>query len=325
MSHVHFSKDDRIKLSALIEAKISIRQCAWQLGFSPPAVSKEIKRNGGRRKYNPKHAHKQYMSIRKNANQCHRKLGKDQKLTNTVITLLKMDWSPEQIVGRTLLELDHQLTSFTSIYNYINPRKELHYLLPRKCNKYRRTKAGNERKKLREYLNQKRSIDIRPAIVNNRKRIGDWEGDTIVGKEKTSRILTHVDRKSRYLLTDILHIVSAELIRIKSVKMFKTIAKKKKYTITYDNGVEFSDYEHMEKQMNINIYFAHQYHSWERGTNENTNGLIRRYFPKGTEFSNISKRVLKKVTEKINHRPRKVLGYKMPHEVFHGVNFRTLM
>ena len=325
MSCVHFTKDDRVKLSVLLEAKISIRQCAKQLGFSPPAVSEEIKRNGGRKKYNYYRAQKRCRVIRKNANQCHRKLGKNKELTNAIIKLLKEDWSPEQIVGRTLLELGYVLTSFTSIYNYINSRKELHYLLPRKCNKYRRTKAGNKRKKLREILNSKRLIDTRPKIVDTRNRIGDWEGDTVIGQEKTSRMLTNVERKSRYLLADILHKVSSESIRKLSVKLFKNISRFKKHTITYDNGTEFSDYECTEKQIKFKIYFAHAYHSWERGTNENTNGLIRRYFPKGTKFSNISSRQFKKVIERINHRPRKVLGYKTPYEVFHGVNIRTLI
>ncbi|MEI6377174.1 MAG: IS30 family transposase [bacterium] len=323
--HTHLIKDDRIQLSALLKSGLSIRACSKQLGFSPPGISKEISKNGGRKKYNPYNAHKRYLEQRNEANQCHRKIGRDQKLTDKVLELLGKDWSPEQIVGRMLLEWGFVLTSATSIYNYVNPRKELHVLLPRKCNKYRRTRAGNLRKVFRAEISNKKSIDSRPEIVTNRERIGDWEGDTIVGKERTARMLTDVDRKSGYLLSDLLLKVTAELIRESQVKLFKPIPRSKKHTLTQDNGMELSEYELLEKECKIDIYHANAYHSWERGTSENTNGLVRRYFPKGTVFSTIDPRYFKKVINKINHRPRKRLGYKTPYEVFHGVNIRTLI
>ena len=325
MSCRHLTKDDRISLGALLKVGLSIRKCADQLKFSPPGIKQEIDNNGGRENYNPYKAHKRYLKLRNEANQCHRILGKNQEVTDKVIKLLKKDWSPEQIAGRSKLELGIELSSPTSIYNYINPRSELHYLLPRKCNKYRRTKAGNERKKLREDQSSKRSIDTRPEIANTRERIGDWEGDTIIGQEKTARMYTATERMSGYLMADLLRKVSAELIRESAVKLFKRVPRSKKYTITLDNGVEFSDHELTERETKIETYFAHPYHSWERGTNENTNGLIRRYFPKGTLFSNIELTYFKRVINKINHRPRKRLGYRTPYEVFHGVNIRTLI
>lgn len=325
MSQKHLTRDDRISLDALLKAGLSIRKCAYQLGFSPPGIKQEIDNNGGRDNYDPYKAHKRYLKLRKEANQCHRILGRNQEVTTRVIGLLENNWSPEQIVGRSELELGVKLTSPTSIYNYINPRKELRHLLPRKCNRYRRTKAGNERKRLRAIESTKRSIDVRPEIVNTRERIGDWEIDTIIGQEKTARIYTAAERKSGYLLADLLKKVSAELIRESSVKLFKKIPRSKKHTATYDNGTEFSEYELIEKQTKIEAYFAHAYHSWERGTNENTNGLVRRYFPKGTVFSNIEESYFEEVINKINHRPRKRLGYKTPYEVFHGVNIRTLI
>ena len=323
--HTHLNKDDCIQLSALLKADLSIRKSAKQIGFSPSGISKEIRKNRGRDKYNPYHAHKRYLRQRKEANQCHRKIGKDPKLTSKVIELLQEDWSPEQIVGRMMLEWGFVLTSPTSIYNYINPRKELHHLLPRKCNKYRRTKAGNIRKQQREEISNKKSIGSRPDIVTSRARIGDWEADTIVGKERTARMLTNVERKSGYLLSDLLLKVTAELIRKSQVKLFKPIPRSKKHTLTQDNGMELSEYELLERQCKIDIYHANAYHSWERGTSENTNGLIRRYFPKRTVFSTIDPRYFKKIVNKINHRPRKRLGHKTPYEVFHGVNLRTLI
>lgn len=323
--HNHLTKDDRIGLEILLKAGHSIRDCARQLGFSAGAISKEIAKNGSRDNYRGRLAHKRYLKTRKRANQCHREFGSDECLTGCILTLLADDWSPEQIVGRVGLELGITITSATSIYNYINPRKELHHLLPRKCNKYRRTKAGNERKKLREELSTKRSIDERPAEVNEKKRIGDHEGDTIVGKERTARILTDVERTSGYLLAELLLDVTAEKIKDSQVQLFDTLPEDKKHTLTLDNGVEFPEYELLEKEAGIKIYFAHPYHSWERGANENANGLIRRYFPKGTVFSTIDAKYFKEVINKINHRPRKRLGWRTPHEVFWGVNIRTLI
>lgn len=325
MSYPHLTKDDRVSLGALLNADHSIRDCAKQLGFSPSGISKEISKNGGRDNYSPYQAHKRYLKLRSEVNQCHRILGRDEFLTNLVVMLLSLKWSPEQIVGRIEYELHEKLISTASIYNYANPNKEISKLLPRKHNKYRRRKDGNERKKEREELSTKKSIDARPPEIEERKTIAHWEGDTIIGKEKTARILTHAERKCGFLLADLLYDVSAEKIRIKSLKAFKSIPKDKIVSITYDNGSEFADYELTEKQLGIDIYFAHAYHSWERGTNENTNGLLRRYYPKGILFSNIKVEEFSEVVQQINHRPRKRLGYKSPHEEFYGVNFRVLM
>lgn len=325
MSYPHLTKDDRVSLGALLKVGLSIRDCAKQIGFSPPGISKEVNKNGGRDSYSPYRAHKRYLKLRLEANQCHRILGKDEFVTDLVVTLLKLKWSPEQIVGRIEYELEEKLISTASIYNYANPDKEISKLLPRKHSKYRRRKDGNERKAQREELSTRKSIDMRPAEVEGRKTIAHWEGDTIIGKERTARMLTHAERKCGFLLADLLYDVSAEKIRIKSLEAFQSIPKDKLASITYDNGSEFADYELTEKQLGIDIYFAHAYHSWERGTNENTNGLIRRYYPKGTLFSNIKEEEFSEVIEQINHRPRKRLGYKSPHEEFYGVNFRILM
>jgi len=325
MSYAHLTRDDRISLSALLKEGLSLRRCARSIGVSHTTISHEVGVNGGKDNYRPGLAHQRYLKARKEANQCHRILGRNQEVTAKIIKLLKDDWSPEQIAGRSELELGVKLSSPTSIYNYINPRSELHHLLPRKCNKYRRTKSGNDRKKLREGQSTKRSIDTRPKIVGRRERIGDWEADTIVGQEKTARMYTATERRSGYLIADLLKKVSAELIGESTVKLFKSIPRSKKHTITLDNGVEFSNHELTERKTNIQTYFAHPYHSWERGTNENTNGLIRRYFPKRTVFSNIELTYFKQVIKKINHRPRKRLGYKTPYEVFKGVTVRTLI
>lgn len=325
MSCPHLTKDDRISLGALLKVGLSIRECARQVGFSPPGISKEIAKNGGRDKYSPYQAHKRYLKLRREVNQHHRILGQDQFMTDLVVTFLEFKYSPEQIVGRLELETGDKLISVATIYNYVNPDKEICKFLPRGHNKYRRRKDGNIRKAEREELSNKKSIDERPEVANQRQRAGDYEGDTIIGKERTVRILTHVDRKNGFLLADMIYDVSAEKIRIKTVEAFVGIPDDKKFTITYDRGSEFAEYESTERETKLSVYHAHPYHSWERGTNENTNGLVRRYYPKGTLFANIKEKELKDVVEQINHRPRKRLGYRSPHEEFHGVNFRIVM
>ena len=325
MSYVHLSRDDRIRLDVLLRSGLSIKACAKGIGFSRQTVSDEVNDNGGRKRYNPYRANRKANKKRHEANQCHRKWSNENWHMRTTIRLLKSGWSPEQVIGRIKLELKIKPFCMATVYNNVNPDKEINILLPRKHNKYRRTKTGNDRKILREELDNKRSIDLRPEIVMDRERIGDWEADTIVGKERTARILTDVDRKSGYLLASLLHKVTAELIHKSQVNLFGNIPKDKRHTLTSDNGLEFANWELTEKEAKLEIYYAHPYHSWERGTNENTNGLIRRYFPKGTYFSKINIQQLEEVVSAINHRPRKRLGYKTPYEVFHSVKLRTLI
>lgn len=325
MSYTHLTRDDRIRLGVLLRAGLSFRTCARHIGISPPTVSVEVDQNGGRNNYNFHRTDKKARLSRHRANQCHRKWHIENKETKLAIKLLALGWSPDQIAGRSKLELKAQLFSSATIYNNVNPDSELNKLLPRKHNKYRRRKDGNKRNRQREAIDTRKSIETRPKHIETRKSIGHWEGDTIVGKEKTARILTHVERKTGYLLANLLYDVSAEKIRVESVKSFQHIPNNKKKTSTYDNGPEFADWELTERDLSIQIYFAHAYHSWERGTNENTNGLVRRYFPKGTYFSNIKIEQLNEVVKKINCRPRKRLGYQMPYEKFWGVTVRIRM
>lgn len=325
MSYKHFTKYDRIRLDAYIKAGFTYRRVALLLGFSIGAISYEIRLNGGKNRYDASFANKRAKKVRGSANQCHRKIGKDGWLTDEVLRLLRKHWTPEQIVGRLKGEMGIRPTSVTAIYDWCNSDKELYSLLPRKHNKYRRTKEGNIRKKQREEESRMKSINTRPKYIEKRKSLGHWEGDTIIGKERTARILTHVERRSGYLLADILYDVTANRVRDKTVCAFSGIEEGKRKTITYDRGTEFADWELTERELESDIYFANAYHSWERGTNENTNGLIRRYYPKKTIFGRIKRKELKEVVEEINYRPRKRLGYKTPYEVFHGVQLRTLM
>lgn len=325
MSCPHLNRDDRIRLDVLLRSGLSIKNCAKGIGFSRQTVNDEIKRLGDKKHYNPYRANKKAKEKRHVANQCHRKFTTDNWHTRTTIRLLSIGWSPEQIIGRMELEQKEKPYCLATIYNNVNPDRDLCQLLPRKHNKYRRRKDGNERKLQRELESKMKSINQRPRHIEKRISIGHWEGDTIVGKERTARVLTHVERKTGYLLANLLHKVTAEKVRVESTKSFQDISRDKRKTITYDRGLEFADHELTEKETEMNIYFANPYHSWERGTSENTNGLIRRYFPKGTYFSNIKTKQLREVVEQINYRPRKRLGYRSPYEEFFGVKIRTVI
>ena len=176
------------------------------------------------------------------------------------------------------------------------------------------------REKAREY-GKKRWIGERPEVINDRARIGDWEGDTIIGAERTKRILTHVERKTGYLIADFLPKVSAEIVAEKIAKNFKKLPREKRRSITYDNGTEFSAHETIEKKTKAIVYFANQYHSWERGTNENTNGLLRQFFPKKSSFATVNQDDVDRATKLLNRRPRKRLCYLTPKEMFHCTSF----
>lgn len=325
MSCPHLNRDDRIRLDVLLRSGLSIVDCASGIGFSRQAVNDEIKRIGKRKDYNPYWADRKAREKRHNANQCHRKFTTDNWGTRTTIRLLGIGWSLEQIVGRMELEQFEKPFCMATVYNNANKDKEISKLLPRKHNKYRRRADGNERKRQREEMSKMKSIEIRPKDIELRGEVGHWEGDTIIGKERTARILTHTERKTGYLVADLLKEVSSQIVKEQTIKRFRYLPKDKVKTFTYDRGVEFSDYEFIERELNISAYFANPYHSWERGTSENTNGLIRRYFPKGTYFVNLKKEQLKTVVKQINHRPRKRLGYRSPYEEFFGVKLRTLM
>jgi len=242
-----------------------------------------------------------------------------------VLKRIRNDWSPDQISGRLKEDkdngknLDIMNIGKDSIYKYIyQKRPDLKKYLRCKKGKYRRKYGSKIREKQREE-GKKRRIDQREKIVEEKGRIGDWEGDTIVGKEKNIHILTHVDRKSGYLMADKLERATAEITSQKTIQRFKRIPRNKKQTITYDNGSTFADHELTERITKMKIYFAYPYHSWERGCNENANGLLRKYFPKKSYFKNITQKEIDRVVCLINHRPRKRFNYKTPFEVFNNV------
>jgi len=325
MSYKHFKPSQRNELSILLRAGHTQAEAARLLGKTASAVCQELKRNPANTKtgYDAGLAKERAKQVRIEANQRFRKIEYNIWLRTYIVRNTKKYWSPEQISGRIKKmwpNLKNRHISKDSIYTFIyEQRPDLVRYLRCQKGKYRRRYGTKIREKQREKLKKKR-IDKRPKIVEKRKRIGDWEGDTIVGQEKTMHILTHVERKSGLLMADKLDRATAELTNIKTIKRFKNIPKNKKYTITYDNGSTFAAHKMIEINTGLDIYFAYPYHSWERGTNENANGLLRQFFPKKSAFAMVTQRQIDEACKLINNRPRKRLNYLTPNEVFHQKN-----
>lgn len=318
----HITREERVKIEAWKTAGETNGAIAIYLGRHRSSIGKELKRNTveGKQKYKGVTADHVRMERRAKANQTLRKLVPGSVLANEVEEGIKKYWSPEQVVGR-MRRKKKLATSICheTVYQYIYTKKpELQVFLRCRKGKYRRRYGTKQREKRREEAKKKR-IDTRPKIIEKRKRLGDLEGDTIVGKEKTQHILTHVDRKSGKLYADKIEHATAEAVRKITTARFKKIPKKKCRTITYDNGVQFEEHETLERDLNIDIYFAYPYHSWERGTNENTNGLLRQFFPKGSPFKDVTQTQVNRAVRLINTRPRKRHGYLNPLEVDAGV------
>jgi IS30 family transposase len=229
-----------------------------------------------------------------------------------VESLLLQQWSPEQISGRLTLE-QHESVSHEHIYQRISADKRAggQLYLNLRCQKKRRKRYGQRDR--RGQLPGRRSISERPKIVEAKRRLGDWEADTIIGQNHRQAIVSLVERKSKLTrLAKVTRNTAAAVQRELTAQLESLTVK----TITSDNGREFAHHQRIAQQLGADFYFAHPYSSWERGVNENTNGLVRQYFPKKSDFSKITDRQLKKAVERLNNRPRKTLGYKTPNEVF---------
>lgn len=318
MSHIHFTKETRIELAAFLRAGKNCSECGRLLGMNRSSVLREVKQNqDDDGVYRGASAHKKAMARRKKAKVSALKIENDQKLKRHIVRKLKLLWSPEQIAGRLQRRTERTVICHETIYTFVyEKRPDLIKYLRRQKNKYRR-KRGTEARMYQAKAMQIRRIVERPTIVETRTRVGDWEGDTVVGKEKKQRILTYVDRKSGMGIAEKLSMVSAEIVEKRSEALFRSVPSSVRLTLTRDNGVEFGDYDQMlEKRTGMSVYRANPYHSWERGTNENWNGLIRQYFPKGTFFATITNDQVQQAVRMLNNRPRKRLGYRTPREVF---------
>jgi IS30 family transposase len=327
MSYKHITLSQTNEIAVLLRTKTKQKEIAKIIGVVPSAISQEINRNKDKDGvYRARNAKAKRKSRRIEANQRFRKIENNSWLKRHINHRLeKKRWSPEQISGRLKIYYPHDKSRWIgkdSIYDYVyTERKDLVKYLRCKKGKYRRRKGARIREKQREEAKVKR-IDTRPKVVEERSRIGDWEGDTIIGKDRNSRLITNVDRRSGKGLIDKINTTTAEIVQGKLERRFNKIPSTKKHTYTYDNGKEVGgDDEHLEDRIKMDMYRAFAYHSWERGCNENFNGLVREFFSKGVSFVNMSDEEVRKVEKLLNTRPRKRLNYCTPNEVFNGKDF----
>lgn len=311
----HLTYQKRCHIEALFKSGTSICKIASSLSVHRSTIYRELRRNGFKWVYLADYA--QQKSAVRNSN-AHKKAYKmDKKTVLTITRKLKIQWSPDQIQGGLKQQAGMTHVSHETIYKLVWKDKRegglLYRNLRRRGKKYSRNRANERRGKFSNRVD----IDQRPAIVEEKTRIGDWELDTIVGADHSGGLLTVVDRASKYTIIVLLKNLTANEIYQALVTRLKP-NKSKVFTLASDNGKEFSHHKQIEKTLKTKFFFAKPYHAWERGLNEHTNSLIRQYFPKKTRFDKIEKSEVIRVEKKLNHRPRKVLGYKTPSEVFWG-------
>ena len=303
MNYTHLTQEERYQIYALKRAGHGQSEIAGVLNRSPSTISRELRRNGGERGYRPKQAHSLARERQaSNARQI------DEATWRIAQAKLREDWSPEQISH-------HVAISHETVYQRIYADKKAGGTLWRhlRCQKQRKKRYGKTDR--RGVIPNRQSIELRPLIVEERSRIGDWEADTIIGKNHKQAIVSLVERKSGFTLIRKVEHKTALAVSDVMIKLLRP-HRSRVLTITSDNGREFAAHKTISKQLGASFYFAHPYASWERGTNENTNGLIRQYFPKNRDFTTITQREINMAMERLNNRPRKRLDYQTPSQLF---------
>lgn len=323
--HTKLRLEERIKIRAFLEVKLNPAQIAKKLNRNRSTISRELKKWGIKNNfqdYDPQLAHnfsKDGMGVKR---RFELKLLKNEKLLEYLRQKMKLKWSPEQISNRLKIEFPKDVSmriSHESIYKFIYTvakgklKNELIQNL-RQQKKKRKSQIGTRKGTIR--IKDRVSITYRPSEVDKRTVPGHWESDLIIGKDRKNAIGTIVERTSRFTIIVPLKNRSAQEIRKAFARELKRLPKELTKTMTHDNGTEMAQHQLFTKQTDIRVFFCHPYSSWERGTNENTNGLIRDFFPKGTDFNQVSKYQIKKVQQLLNERPRKVLNWHTPAEVF---------
>jgi transposase, IS30 family len=317
MSYTHLTAKDRYVISHL-HSQMSYREIARRLGRHHTTISREIKRN------KPPHSTYWYYFIERDVERKRHTARSFRRqshlaLVKYVEDKLKLDWPPEAISARLKLDYPHDermRVSHETIYRWVYlvamEGGNLHQHLRRRHKKRRRQpRYGSGRR----FIAGRVSISQRPPIVDSRERFGDWEGDTLEGRKGCGHLATHVERKSRFLVVAKLVDKRAATMTQATTASFWRLPKSLRHTLTVDNGKEFSRFKELETKTGLTVYFADPYAAWQRGTNENTNGILRHYFPKGFDFSTITDEELELVVKQINNRPRKCLNYRTPAEV----------
>lgn len=303
MTYTHLSREERYQIYALKKAGHSQKQIAQVLKRSPATICRELQRNNDWLGYRPKWAH--WRSTQRKALNARQV---NQSTWQFVLDRLSEQWSPEQISH--FAPISHE-----TIYQRIYADKRAGGALWRhlRCYKPRRKRYGKTDR--RGLIPGRRGSEQRPAIVEARHRIGDWEVDTIIGCQHKQAIVSVVERKSGFLLIRKVKQKTAAAVGKALIELLRPY-RQQVLTITSDNGREFAGHELISKRLKADFYFAHPYASWERATNENTNGLIRQYFPKKRDFRTITQKEIDLVMQRLNNRPRKRLGFKTPTQLF---------
>jgi IS30 family transposase len=310
--YTQLTREQRYQIYALKKAGHSQASMAELLDVHKSTICRELQRNQGQRGYRPKQADQL-------ARQRHRDKPRNRIKAQTwdlIESRLRLDWSPEQISG-WLQRVDHPQVSHEWIYQHILADKKAGGDLYRhlRCQKQRRKRYGVRER--RGQLPDRTSIETRPAIVAKRSRLGDWELDTIIGSGHKQAIVSLTERRARMTLIAKVERKTADLVSAATIQLLKPYADKV-LTLTSDNGKEFAEHKTIAKSLEADFYFAHPYASWERGTNENMNGLLRQYFPKKRDLRSVTDQEIQSAMNRLNNRPRKCLGYRTPNEVFFG-------
>ena len=308
-AYTQLTQEQRYQISAMKKIGSSQKEIAEEIGVNKGTISREVRRNAGERGYRPKQAHEKALRRRSKAQV---QIGVE--VWEIVEAKLRQDWSPEQVSGWLKRE-GRQNLSHEWIYQHILADKlaggDLYSHL--RCHKKRRKRYGSYDR--RGKLPNRVSIEERPELVEQRERLGDWEVDTLVGKGHRGALVSLVERKSRYTLLGPVERRQADLVRQASISLLLPFVDRV-HTITGDNGKEFAEHRQIAETLKAVFYFAHPYSAWERGTNENTNGLVRQYFPKSTNFAQVTNTQSLSAADKLNQRPRKCLAFRTPYEVF---------
>jgi IS30 family transposase len=324
-SYRQLTEEDRIDIYAMTQAGKTRRHMAQCLGLHPSTISRELARNTGWRGYRPKQAHHLATERRRHAR-------KAVKMTPQTIAYierqLRQEHSPEQIAGRMKVDPDYggPTVSHERIYQHLWQDKirggDLYQYLRIAGHKKKRKRYGKH--DFRGTIPNRVGIEHRPKIVDRKKRIGDWEADTMIGKHHRGAVVSLVERKSQFTLLGKVMRKTADAVQQQMVKHLRP-HQRRVYTITTDNGREFAGHETLARQLQAKVYFADPYSAWQRGLNEQINGLIRQYLPKQTDLRHVADDQLRFIMARLNHRPRKTLGFKTPFEVFcNGSRFKTL-
>lgn len=312
MTYKRVTKEERRLIYVWRRAGFGVQEIARRLGRAASSISREVLRNRGKRGYRPKQAH--WKATQKAKRPGTRRFTEAVRLDAEA--RLKDGWTPEIIGQRARLE-GRAWVSKETIYKHIYADAKaggtMWESLPRSHRK-RRRRCPRQDGRGRGRIPNQRMIDVRPAEVETRQSVGHWEGDLINGAHETGNLVTLVERNTRFSLIGRIESKEADEVTLAICAAFETLPQKSRLSLTLDNGKEFARHEELARTTGMDVFFARPYHSWERGTNENTNGLIRRLHPKKTSFSGIGKAELKRIDTFLNDRPRKCLGWLTPRE-----------